>query len=495
MMIQEHPLRILRHAKGTIWLLIIPILRGIRSFTLDIDAFYTWITGVWIDIVVLLFIIGIGYLSWLFTWVRLGRNHIRLMQGFIVKRTIEIPYKNISAVTAQHSFYLRPFKAVRVNINTDAGVLGAADMTIMVRRDDFKLIQKKLPKIRHAEKKTFKFRPKWHSILFFSFVFSSSLSGALYISTLIFSAGRIAVDLMREEIADVYKAANDVSQNVSDNIPMEIPPIVIILIAIVLGTWLLSFFSNIFRYYDFVMKKDGHIMRIVSGAFTKRVFHIMPRKINYLDLRQSFITKSFNKSSLNINCSGYGKDKNELPVLLPILAKNEINEALEMLGFNKHMVKRAFKPQKRAFMTYIGVPLLIAGMILAAGLVTYRLLGQLRDIMPFITVFLEVPVCWLIIVKLRAFFTTGITIEDDFCCIKYSRFYAYHTILADTSKLVKVQVIQNFIDKRIGRCRMKFNFSSEKAKSHYIKGIGIKDALKIIRQLNIGENSDILVKK
>ena len=63
-MFQEHKFKIVRHAIKNIWLLIFPVLRAVRSFTLDFDAFYNWITGVWIDVFVILVIIGFGYFRW-----------------------------------------------------------------------------------------------------------------------------------------------------------------------------------------------------------------------------------------------------------------------------------------------------------------------------------------------------------------------------------------------------------------------------------------------
>lgn len=489
-MIHEHPLKILKHAKNSIWLLIFPILRGIRSFSLDLNDFYSWISGGWFDLLVLLCILGFGYFRWLFTWVRMGRNHVRLMSGFIFKKRVEIPYKNISAVTAQHSFFLRPFRAVTVNIDTGAGALDTTDMTMLLYRDDLKKIQRKLPKIRKDEKKTYKFRPKWYQIVFFSFVFSSSLSGAVYLAALIFNAGRIATDIMREDFSQVYEIANNVSQNVSEKTPVELPTEALILIIIVLGTWLLSFISNMFMYLEFVMKKDAHVMRILSGVFTKRVFHIMPEKINYLDLRQSFITKLFKVSSLNISCSGYGK--NQLPVLLPVLSRKQANEALEMLGFNKYLVKRKIKPEKPTFMSYTWIPLAIAAVIFVASRVVLNFFPGFADTMFYVVIVLEVPFIWLAMVKFYAYLTTGITVEDDFCCIRYSRFYAFHTILADKNKIVKVQIFQDIIDRKIGRCRLDFYFNSEKSRAHKVKGLNVKEAQKILEQLGIvTETEDI----
>lgn len=59
-----------KNAAKNIWLLVFPLLRGIRTFTLDFNAFYTWIKGAWFDILVILFILGFGYFRWLFTWFR-----------------------------------------------------------------------------------------------------------------------------------------------------------------------------------------------------------------------------------------------------------------------------------------------------------------------------------------------------------------------------------------------------------------------------------------
>ena len=113
-MYHEHPLKIIKNAAKNIWLLVFPLLRGIRTFTLDFNAFYTWIKGAWFDILVILFILGFGYFRWLFTWFRFEKNNVCLISGIFVNKEIIIPYKNISAVTAEHSFFLRPFKAIPV---------------------------------------------------------------------------------------------------------------------------------------------------------------------------------------------------------------------------------------------------------------------------------------------------------------------------------------------------------------------------------------------
>ena len=483
-MVHEHPIVIFRHAVKNVWLLIFPILRGIRTFSFDIETFYTWLKGAWFDLIIIFLILGFGLFRWLFTWCRFGRNHIRVTSGVFIKHRVSVPYKNISAITAKHSFYLRPFKASWLGIDTCAGMLGGENIKLIVRSRDLKIIEQRIPETRMKKGRSFQFRPKSSTLVFFSFVFSSSVSGVIYLATLLFHTGRVINGIMKKDLPDVVKIANNVSEDMSERVPLEIPPVIMILLFLLIGTWLFSFVSNILRYSGFVMKKNRDMLRVVSGAVTKRVYHIMPKKINYIDIRQNFLMKIFNISSIHINCSGYGKNKYEMPVLLPILTKEQTNHSLEILGFDKYVTSRKVKPEKLAFWSYINIPCCLAIGAVIAAYVTAHFFPQISHILTLAVILADIPLLWLIIVKMAAFATTGITMEDDFCCIRYSRFFAFHTILADKNKLVKVQIFQDVIDEKIGRCRLDFYFDSETAKANKVKGLNIKDAKKIIEKFN-----------
>lgn len=477
-MYHEHPLKIIKNAAKNIWLLVFPLLRGIRTFTLDFNAFYTWIKGAWFDILVILFILGFGYFRWLFTWFRFEKNNVCLISGIFVNKEIIIPYKNISAVTAEHSFFLRPFKAAKVSVDTCAGSFGTSDMSLLIRREDLKMLRRKLPEVHKEGKKTFEFKPKWFTIVFFSFVFSNSLSGIVYLSTFLFQSGRIIKDLLETELVEFIKLANGVSAKLA----LKIPPAAIILGFLVIITWLFSFAANILRYAGFIMKKDKNILKIKMGTLTKRIYHIVPDKINYVDLRQSLIMKLFKTSTVNISCSGYGNQKNELPVLLPILTRQQANRALDLLDFKKYITKRKVRVSRLAFITYTGTPAVFILLIPVVAALLIWLFPTVYDIIIFISIMAEIPFVWLFIIKIVALYTSGITIEDNFCCIRYSRFYAFHTILADKDKLIKIQIVQNPFDKKLGRCRLDFYFNTEVPRNNKVKGVRIQDAKRILEK-------------
>lgn len=481
-MYHEHPLKILKNASKNIWLLIFPLLRGIKTMHLDFDVFYNWIKGAWFDILVVLVILGYGYMRWIFTWLRFGENEVTLISGIFIKMETTIPYENISAVSAEHPFYLRPFKAVRLKINTCGGNFSSSDMSLLMRRSDSWQLHHKMPVSHDKKKKTFEIHPKLLTIIFFSFVFSSSFSGAFYIAALFFQLGKSSKDLLEHELKD---ALNQLTSEVSSKFALSIPPAAIIVGILIIFTWLMSFIFNIFRYAGFTMKRDKNSLKIKMGAVTRRNYHIITNKINYIDMRQNIIMKIFKKTSLNISCSGYGNQKNELPVLLPILSRRQANNALDILDFGKRIGKRSVKANRAAVLTFLGLPLCFCiGIPISAAAVMHFFPSVSELVVPF-AVMAELPSVWMIVVKTLALLTTGLSIEDNFICIRYSRFFAFHTVLADRKKLVKAQIIQNPIQKMIGRCRLDFYFNAEMPKKNKLHGINIKDAEKILKILDM----------
>jgi uncharacterized membrane protein YdbT with pleckstrin-like domain len=474
---REHPLRIIKYAANNIWLLIFPLLRGIRSIRLNFNALYNWFMGAWFDILIILIIIGFGYVRWFFTKFSVEEQSIDLSRGMIIKQKTSIPLKNISAVTAESNFYLRPFSAVRLNVDTRAGTFTTADMSILVRRQDLKKISRTLPRIHRTEgKKTISIQPKWYTVVFFSFVFSSSFSGAIYLAALFVQSGRFAREIIENEMGEVIKLANSVSAKLA----LGLPPAAVLLAVIIIATWLFSFISNMLRYAGFTMKKYDNALRVRMGIGTIRQYHIVQSKINYVDLRQNLIMKLFKVKSVNISCSGYGNEKNELPVLLPILTRGQTNRALDLMGFEKYIARRNIKVSKQAIMSYLGYPTVAGVLIPLISNAIVHFYPSLTEFFYFIKIMGEIPVIWMLVVKAMALLNSGVTIENDFCCLRYSTFYAFHTILADKDKLVKIQIIQDPIAKKIGRCRLDFYFSSEMMKCNKLKGVKIEDAHKIM---------------
>lgn len=75
---------------------------------------------------------------------------------------------------------------------------------------------------------------------FFAFVFSSSISGVIYMSALFFQFGRISKDLLENELKNAF---NQLTSEVSSKFALSIPPAAITLAIIIIITWLFLLFQ------------------------------------------------------------------------------------------------------------------------------------------------------------------------------------------------------------------------------------------------------------
>ena len=111
--IRQHPAAIVDGFKQYIVLLLLPLL---RSLTLFFDDFYTWLSGVWMDALTLAAIIFFGYLQWYFVRLFPDERRLEHRSGLLVRRCQFIPFSNISSLTVEHTWYLKPFRAVRMRV-------------------------------------------------------------------------------------------------------------------------------------------------------------------------------------------------------------------------------------------------------------------------------------------------------------------------------------------------------------------------------------------
>lgn len=481
-MYHEHPLRILRYSAKNIWLLIFPLIRGIHAFTLDVNKLYSWIKGAWFDIAVLGVIIVFGLIRWYFSRITLTDEAIIHSDGVFVKIRNAIPYCNLSSVTVEHSFYLRPFGGMKVLCDTSAGIFSSSDMKLMVNKKVCNEIMKKLPKLNQDESVIYDHKPKLISVLLFSVFFSSSFSGAVYIAAFFFKGGDLAKDIISVSIDKIAEETSKIPFLVIQKIPAAAIGIGLFFLA----TWILSFIINMLRYYGFSVKADNDHIDVSCGTFTRRQFRITSDHINYSDLRQNLFMKFCQAVTININCAGYCSGTNRLPVLFPIKKKKHLGSGLESIGVCTGR-KIEFRPRLTSIWQYIWSPVIIALCIYPAYNVIPSFFPKLSELSYFAVIMTEIPTIWMIIVKIAAASTSKIVIYEDKIMICFSKGFGFHTVVSDTDKLVKVRVTQTVFQRLFRKCTVSFYFNSENVQRHFVKGIKSSDAKKIAVML--GYNS------
>lgn len=465
-MYHEHPLRILRYSVKNIWLLVFPLIRGFHAVVPDVDRLYRWFKGAWFDILILGIILLFGYIRWYFSWIIVTDNSIIHTQGVFVKLKKIIPYKNLSSVTVERSFYLRTFGGMRLYFVTSAGVFSRSDMTVMVTKRVCAEVVGKIPNIRIENKRLRRQNTAMMSVLMFSVFFSSSLSGAVYVAALFFKGGDIIQDMISMPLSRITEE----TAKLTDNLIVKIPAAAVGVGMFFIAMWFVSFLLNFVRYSGFALEIDADTVQVSCGAFTRRYFLINRRFINYTDLRQNLIMKLFRVIAVNISCAGYGSGKKSFPVILPM--KKEEN-------FIGKGAESAFRPPIIAFWQYIWQPAIAAVSVPAASYILEIYVAGYSEFAFFLVIMTEIPALWMIAVKLTALLTSGIYINGNEIVLRYSRGIRFHTIIADRSRLVKISITQSPFQRLRKKCSIGFFFNGENNRRHYIKALSLSDAEKI----------------
>lgn len=480
----QHFIKIFSYCSKNMWLLIFPLIRGLMTISIfDFDGLYHWFEGAWFDLLIILVIFIAGVVRWKFSRFEVKDDRIIYSNGIFLKTVMEIPYNKITSFSIENQFFMRFIGAADVYIDTSSGKFGDNDLKITVsKRIAFSIKNsiRKYVESNHSEiigECSYKYKPKWKNIFFFSFIFSSTLTGVIYISFFFIKSGKIIEEILQEKMIDKL---SDVSKNLAQILPVYISPVTITIALFFIGSWLISFIMNIFKYSRFKISVYGKIAEISTGILTKRHYYINNSKINYIDLRQSIVTKIAKVMSINVNCSGYGNTRKEIPVIIPLMHEKFAVPALKaMIPDSPKPKKLKYKPSLRFLWRYSWRAVILCAVWVLLYIAADYFFPVYHSAYVFLLVMAEIPSVWYLIVCIVSNCTSGISHSGDSICIKYSRGYVFHTVLADKNRIVKSVISQNIFQKATHTCDIIIYANSEQTINHCLKSIKYSEAMEI----------------
>ena len=187
---RQHPLAVVYAFSKYIVLLLFPLLRSLMLLKGDFRA---WAKGAWADILVLLLIVGFGVLQWLCVTYSLRFKGLYVESGVLLNEVRYIPYANLSSAVVERPFYLRPFRVVRVRLETDSGSRSRADVSLLLRnRQAQEMVDAGIRLlIEEPAEEPRIYQPRTLSIAILSLITSNSLTGVLFLSTFISQTGKV----------------------------------------------------------------------------------------------------------------------------------------------------------------------------------------------------------------------------------------------------------------------------------------------------------------
>lgn len=480
---RQHPVIALKYAVKNIWLLIFPLLRGVFTLRFSIEQALIWLRGAWFDILVILIILGIGIWRWKYTFFSASDNCFFYRSGkFFVVRSA-IPFSSICSVACSQNPFLRLVGGVSVNIDTNSGEIKGTDISLIMHAGDRGRLVELLPDDTGVGR-LYAYKPSFGNLLFFSFAFSSTLSGAIYAATLFSQAGRLVDEVVAEKLAE---RINDVSSR----IPLTISPYAFTVAAVIIISWLISFVMNLLRYIGFTLYKENGSISIISGIITKRSYHINPKKINYADLRQNVITRMFRVMSVNVNCTGYGKGKNEMSVFVPLTLKKRVFSALRLTLPRLPLTRNDIRSRRLSLGRYVSAPLLLSSAFAMIAYYPERISVKFSDLISFVAIMALIPCGALLFTMITQYLREGCGNGEETLTIRCSSGLSLHTVIVAKEHIAKTVVRRNIFQRLNKSCDIAFYTYSERRKFYLVRSVNEKKAREFLQNCGFMNTTDI----
>lgn len=463
---RQHKIAILKYTTKNFWLLLIPLVRGLIAMGFD---FYNWLQGAYLDIIVVLLIIGLAVLRWRFVQFQILDEGVAVRIGVIAKSEFTLPYKALSCVSSKRAMWFRPIKAVTVSLDSDSHSVpnkrGKADVEIIMKTADYDELYQKAPSDSSAAKITY-YASKYN-LIFFSLVFSSTLSGVIFLGTFFIQGGKIVGGELESLLITAVSDVTSMVQRIVDGVT---PLSVGITLIIALG-WGFSFFSNLLRHINFKAQRFGNNIFVENGFFSRWKYYVNCSRINYADLRQNLLMKACRVMSVHVSCTGYGKSKNEIPVFVPVTTRDRVIGSMRLLLPSFTVSDVTLKTKGSYILPFIAAPLIVAAAIPVGAVIGVHFLPDWDSAIKFLLIMGEIPSLYMLAVGITAKFSTGIGIGDGTITLRYCKTNKFHTVIVPKDKIVYVRLTRTVFQLLNGTADVWVYTRGERAAKHRIRGI------------------------
>ena len=463
-----HPIYIVQSLSRYILLLLLPLARGaIAAFQGSVTQ---WLAGAWFDLSVLFLIFLLGFLRWLsITYTQQG-DCLWVRKGLLIPSQTAIPLEKIITFSAVSPLVLRPLRAVELRADTPAGSFQKADFSLTVwahqakqlleagAREGDPLSQKP------AAERTY--QPGILAIAVLSVFTSNSLAGVLLSATFVNQLGQIAGTTLSSHLYGAF-------EHIIRILAFGVPPAAAAVAWLLFGGWLVAFISNLLRHLRFTVKSSPQFLKIYSGLFTTRQYQIRVSSIGYLDIRQSLGTKILGVASVFVHSIGYGKNREDLSVLIPASSVGTLPNRLALLLPSYQVSSRQLTPNLGALLRFLVEPLwVLGGLTAAVGLLLWLVPG-LSQLIWWVGLMAAIPALWFLVIRIVDFATSGVSKKGSYYTLRYSSGFYLHTVVIPREKIAAIQLRQSVFQRRDRRCDLIVSSYAETLKLHRCKNLPV----------------------
>ena len=457
-----HPITIIQKMYKRLALLLIPTVRGAYYILIrEPESFRAWLSGVWLDVFLLAFLITISICNWRAVKYKAGENSILLKKGVFYKSEKVIRRESITSMTCHRPFLYRLIRAESIYIDTEAGYKKHSDMNITISAKDREKFFS-MPRFGKT------YRPKFHETLFLSLCVTDTVASTIYTVLLVNRAGKIiGRNILTEVFGIIAKAAGYLA-------------LTLLLVQI------LGIIRNFLYYSEFAVHRTGDALYFENGFFSKTKSICRVSAINFIDRRQNLISSLFSLNMVFIQCTGYGKARKKEALLVPAATERSVDRCIQLLLPELHRASchtgtemKSLKPSKKSFMRYIRTPLILCAVIIIIGIIATRMIiipffPTWEELAKFSIFMLVVPFALFAAVRVIAFRKAGIFYEGGnikMVTLCYYKGFNIHTVTFYASKITHLHVRRSFFQKKTNTCDVIIHTGGEGGHKHLVTGL------------------------
>jgi len=367
-------------------------------------------------------------------------NDLYLKRGIVFKKEKKIDFKRIHLLSTKVTLLTKFFDASKLYLDTSAGSSKKPDVTLTLKESR---AQSLFSEIFPEKNIKYSYKANIFKIIILSLSFANPVSGLLILIPFINKTSKILGENFKNEI---YSNINSERINFTS---LGIPPLASSLIHVLIIGWIVAFFVQFFKYFNFTAECSEEILFIKHGIIEKNIQAIRLKKINAVMIKQSLFMKFFNLKSVYIKSIGYGKEKYSRNLLIAAERNEVLKEKIKNItGFNSSIKNKIFiKPGKETFLSFIFAPVLFF-LLLASSIIFLYFLNYLFKLFLLIFIFLSILNIFWVAFKIFAYKKSGIFLDEKKLLIKsYEKFSVYLAIVP-FEKIQVLEITQNFLQEK-----------------------------------------------
>ena len=465
----QHPVAMLRYTYRYLFLLLVPLLRGARYIRTP-QGLYAWLRGAWIDLSVVFLLLLLPYLAWQFHTYSLTEEGFVIRRGILLRRVTYVPRGSIVTLSVERPFWLRPLRAVRISVDTDAGSRRQADLTLTVGEARAKEILDRRRAGAKGEEHVY--RPHWWSVAVLSLLVSNPASGIILLATTFRQAGKLWGNSYRDQLFGGL-------ENVAGLVTI-VPRTAALIALVLLCGWGISAVRDLLRYLPFRVTRTPDALTIRTGLLTRRDYSCTASSVAFVDYRQSIVSRLLRLHMVFISCIGYGKGKNAMSVLLPVSPVHA--SCREVRALLPEFPLRGVQQKAAPWSLYRYVFYPLWGMILLypASRVAQHLLPQWSELIYYLSFMAYLPCAWQFLVKTIDRRTSGVRRSDGFLTLRYSKWYTFHTVVVPEEKVIAYALTQTPFQYLAKNCDLLVYTYDEGSCRHRVRNLPLDRARSIM---------------